>query len=234
MAVHAAELTDGDPRQLGGFRLEGRLHTTSLGVVYLGRAGSGELAGVAVLNSGAGADKGSRERFVEAVGAGETVLAARTHGSSPLWVAVPYEEGSPGAETFLERAGRGGRVSGRGPTVMPHWAGERTGMRWASGAGARDSAATSREGNWGLIGGVGVALLLLLLLVTLLYWWMLQFPQPEMPMVQPEMEVEPSPEEGSPPEQEGEEGAPAEPTPMPTPSSGEGEGEWEEQPEDNL
>ena len=233
MAVHAAELTDGDPRQLGGFRLEGRLHTTSLGVVYLGRAGSGELAGVAVLNSGAECRQGFSGAFCRGGRGRGTVLAARTHGSSPLWVAVPYEEGSP-VQRPLERAGREGRVSARGPTVMPHWAGERTGMRWASGTGARDSAATSREGNWGLIGGVGLVLLLLLFLVTLLYWWMLQFPQPEMPMVQPEMEVEPSPEEGSPPAQEGEEGAPAEPTPMPTPSSGEGEGEWEEQPEDNL
>src|SRR5699024_11267493 len=107
MAVHATELTDGDPRQLGGFRLEGRLHTTSLGVVYLGRAGSGELAGVAVLNSGAGADKGSRERFVEAVGAGETGLAARTHGSSSLWEAVSYEGGSPCAAYFFATTGRG-------------------------------------------------------------------------------------------------------------------------------
>src|SRR5699024_4101071 len=138
-----------------------------------------------------------RERFVEADGAGETVLTARTHGSSPLWVAVPYEEGSPGAETFLERAGRGGRVSGRGPTAMLHWAGERTGMRWASGAGAADSAASSWEGNLGLIGGVGVVLLLLFLLVTLLYWWMWAVPQLDMQMVQPEMEVETSPKEGS-------------------------------------
>lgn len=238
MAVRATELTEGDPRQLGGFRLEGRLRTTSLGVVYLGRDSSGEPAGVAVLNSGAGADKGSRERFAEAVGAGEEVLAARTRGRSTLWVAVPHREGAAGAETFLEQAGRGGRVSGRGPVVLPHWAGERAGVRWAPGSGARDSVATSREGNWWLIGGLGLVLLVLLLLVTLLYWWMLQFPPPEMPMVQPEMETEPSPGEGEPsPAEEGEEepSEPSEgPTQVPTPSPGEGEGEWGDQPEDNL
>lgn len=236
MNVRAMELTEGDPRQLGGFRLEGRLRTTSLGVVYLGRESSGEPVGVAVLNSGAGTDKGARERFVEAVRSGETVLAARTHGRSTLWVAVPYQEGSPGAETFLEQAGRGGRVGGRGPVVLPHWAGDRAGVRWAPGTGARDSVATSREGNWWLIGGVGLVLLLILLLVTLLYWWMLQFPPPEIPMVQPEVEVDPSPGEEQSPAEEGEEEAPgpSEPTPLPTPSPGEGEGEWEEQPEDNL
>ncbi|MFJ9553649.1 hypothetical protein ACIRPH_07525 [Nocardiopsis sp. NPDC101807] len=239
MAVPTMGLNEGDPRQLGGYRLLGRLRDSSLGVVYLGRNGAGDRVSVAVLDSGAGGDGPARSRFVEAVEESPDVVAARTHGRSPLWVAVPYDGSGRGAEDFLESAARSGRVSEHGPVVMPHWAGSRggTAVRWAPWASRGGSAVESGRGNWWLIGGLGLVLLLLLLLVSLLYWWMLQFPPPEMPG--PAQPSEAEQEEGG----EGSEGEEAQPTPgedggsgpaQPMPTPGEGDGEWGEQPEDNL
>lgn len=244
MAVPAHGLNEGDPRQLGGYRLVGRLGSSSLGTVFLGRDGSGDEVSLAVLNGGAGADAHSRKLFVDAISESDDVVAARTHGRSALlWVAVPFREEGPGAEDFLERAGRPGRAASQGPMVLPHWAGERvsSAVRWSPWAGRRDSSVTAAEGNWWLIGALGVVMLLILLLATLLYWWMLQFPSPEIPMVQPEFEPSETEQEGepSPDEQEEEEEEESgdstdEPTPVPAPTPEEGEGELGEEPEDNL
>ncbi|MFD6948677.1 hypothetical protein A6A08_24330 [Nocardiopsis sp. TSRI0078] len=236
MAVPTMGLNEGDPRQLGGYRLLGRLGDSSLGVVYLGRDGSGDQVSVAVLDSGAAGDGTARERFAEAVRASPDVVAARTHGRSALWVAVPHG-GSASAQDFLEAAARSGRVAARGPVVMPHWAGSRgaASVRWAPWSGRRDSAVAAGEGNWWLIGGLGLVLLLLLLLVSLLYWWMLQFSPPEMPGSAPPSEGQESPGgqpgEGSAPAEEDGEGSPSTPV---IPSPGEGEGEWGDSPQDNL
>lgn len=238
MAVPTMGLNEGDPRQLGGYRLLGRLRDSSLGVVYLGRDGSGEQVSVAVLDTGAGGDGSARTRFVDAVKGSDDVVAARTRGRAPLWVAVPYDGSGPGAGEFLEAAARAGRVGAHGPVVMPHWAGSRGGaaVRWAPWTSRGDGAVSSARGNWWLIGGLGLVLLLILLLVTLLYWWMLQFPPPEMPG--PAQPPEAEQEEGG--EGQGEQAEPTEgegggsgPT-QPIPSPGEGDGEWGDQPEDNL
>ncbi|WP_150245560.1 hypothetical protein [Nocardiopsis quinghaiensis] len=236
MAVPTMELNEADPRQLGGYRLLGRLRDSSLGVVYLGQDGAGDQVSVAVLDSGAAGDGTARERFAEAVRAGSDVVAARTHGRSALWVAVPHE-GPTSAQDFLEAAARSGRVAASGPTVMPHWAGSRgaSSVRWAPWSGRRDSAVAAGESNWWLIGGLGLVLLLLLLLVSLLYWWMLQFPPPEMPGSAPPPEPQESPGgqpgEGASPAEEDGEGSPSTPR---IPSPGEGQGEWGDSPQDNL
>ncbi|WP_026119113.1 hypothetical protein [Nocardiopsis ganjiahuensis] len=238
MTAPTRGLNDVDPRQLGGYRLLGRLHESRLGVVYLGRDAAGEKMSVAMLNDAAGIDEPTRARFARAVRDGSGVVSARTSGRSALWVAVPYEEGGAGADHFLEEAGRGGPVVRQGPVVMPHWAGERGGsaVRWAPWAGRRDSAVATGDANWWLIGGLGALLLLLLLLVFFLYAWMMQFPPPEMPTSgQPDFEQsEPAEEtEPSPSSEEGE-GEPASPVPT-VPNPGEDGGdEWGEQPEDNL
>ncbi|MGQ4267848.1 hypothetical protein [Nocardiopsis changdeensis] len=228
-------LNAGDPRQLGAYRLQGRVGESALGVVYLGRDREGAAVEVAVLNPGAVADPQARERFAEAVRAESGVLSARTQGRSVLWVAVPDGEG--GAARFLEQAGRPGRIAARGPVVMPHWAGSRSGpaVPWAPWAGRRDSAVEEGRGNWWLIGGLGAVLLLILALVVALYWFLLQFPPPEMPAPgQPVPGEGPSGESGEEsgpsPEEDGD-GDPSTPT-VPTP--GEGEEGWGENPEDNL
>lgn len=237
MAVPTMGLNEGDPRQLGGYRLLGRLRDSSLGVVYLGRDGSGEQVSVAVLESGAAGDASARDRFVESVRRSPHVVAARTHGRSALWVAVAHDASGAVAEDFLKVSARSGRAAARGPLVMPHWAGSRgpASVRWAPWAGRRDSAVAAGEGNWWLIGGLGLVLVLLLLLVALLYWWMLQFPPPEMPASPtqaPDAQESPEEQQGEEPEQgEGEPGSPSTPE---VPSPGEGEGEWGEAPEDNL
>ncbi|WP_026129000.1 hypothetical protein [Nocardiopsis prasina] len=238
MTAPTRGLHDVDPRQLGGYRLLGRLHESRLGVVYLGRDSAGERMSVAMLNDAAGIDEPTRERFARAVRDGEGVAAARTSGRSALWVAVPYEEGGAGAGRFLEEAGRGGPVVLRGPVVMPYWAGERGGsaVRWAPWAGRRDSPVARGEANWWLIGGLGALLLLLLLLVFALYLWMMQFPPPEMPSPsEPGAEQsKPAEEPGSAPSPEEGEGDPASPVPtLPAPGD-EGDGDWGEDPEDNL
>ncbi|ADH67382.1 MULTISPECIES: hypothetical protein [Nocardiopsis] len=239
MAVPTMGLNEGDPRQLGGYRLLGRVRDSSLGVVYLGRDGSGNQVSVAVLDSGAAGDGGARERFAEAVRRSPDVVAARTDGRSALWVALAHDGTGAAAEDFLKVAARSGRAAARGPVVMPHWAGSRgpVSVRWAPWAGRRDSAVAAGESNWWLIGGLGLVLVLILLLVSLLYWWMLQFPPPEMPSPAQPPEAQESPESPQGPgtlpgEGDGEDGG-AEPTPvMPTP--GEGGGEWGDDPEDNL
>jgi hypothetical protein len=230
-------LNEGDPRQLGRYRLEGRMGDSALGVVYVGRDSAGERVSIAVLEAGAGADDQAREQFTEAVRASGDVVAARTRGRGALWAAVPLGGDGSGAGPLLEHAARSGRVAARGPVVLPHWAGHRGGatVRWAPWAGRRDSAVAAGEGNWWLIGGLGAVLLLLLLLVTSLYLWMLRFPPPEIPVTQPEMEqTEPSEGEESPSPAEEGEGEPAEPTPVPSVGPSEGEDGWGDQPEDNL
>ncbi|MBB6120040.1 hypothetical protein [Nocardiopsis algeriensis] len=238
MAVPAVELSEADPRRLGGFRLEGRLRESALGVVYLGRDRSGKPVGIAVLNAGATADEQARRCFAEAVRSGPGVLAARTHGRSVLWVAVGGDDSGAAAQEFLERAGRSGRAAAGAPVVAPYWAGERTGpmVRWAPWAGRRDSAVAEGRGNWWLIGGLGLVLALLLLLVSALYWLMLQFPPPEQmpspgePPPQGE-QSEGTGEESEPAEGDGEGDTPSTPV---LPSPGEGDGEWQDEPEDNL
>lgn len=233
MTAPVMGLNAGDPRQLGAYRLRGRAGESALGVVYLGRDREGAPVEVAVLNPGAVADPQARERFAEAVRDEPGVLAARTQGRSVLWVAVP---GGQGAARFLERAGRPGRIAARGPVVMPHWAGPRSGpaVPWAPWSGRRDSAVEEGRGNWWLIGGLGAVLLLILGLVALLYWFMLQFPPPEMPAP-----GQPVPEEG-PSGRPGEEESPTEgedgqgPSTPVIPSPGEGGEGWSEDPQDNL
>ncbi|GHD29083.1 hypothetical protein [Nocardiopsis kunsanensis] len=224
MTGPTSDLQETDPTQLGGYRLHGRLQTSSLGVVYLGRDSTGAEVEVAVLNAGAGIDPGARQRFVDTVEEGADVLSARTRGRAPLWVAVERREEGPGAGDYLRRAGQGGPVVDSGPVVMPHWSGESVGaVRWPFWGGGRGSGAGAGPGNWWLVLALAVLLLVLLLSITLLFWWMLQFPPPEE-MGGADAESSPSPGEGQSQEPE---------TPSHSPTPGEGEG-WGDRPEDNL
>ncbi|MFI6576015.1 hypothetical protein ACIBFB_09445 [Nocardiopsis sp. NPDC050513] len=240
MGVPTKGLREGDPRQLGGFRLVGRTRESALGVVYLGRDASGAEASVVMLNSAAGGDHEARERFARAVHDRDDVLAARTRGRSALWVALPA--GADGAGEVLERTARGGPVAENGPVVQPYWAWERRGsvVRWAPWHGRRDSAVAPGEGSWWMAAALGLVLVLLLLLGAGVIWWMSRFPRPEIPAPGQPVEIEQEESEPAAEPTSGEEGS-EEPAPrpdeeqpdIPAPTP-EGEGELEGDPEDNL
>lgn len=236
MSVQAMGLREGDPSQLGGYRLLGRLSESRLGVVYLGRDGAGRRVSVAMLNDAGGVEESARRRFVQDVERGSDVVAARTRGRSALWVACPYEQGqgAGAAGAFLERAGQGGRLVRSGPSVLPYWAGEPgvSAVRWSGRGRGRDSAVARGEANWWLIGALGVLLALLLVLMFALYLWMLRFPPPEPPTMGQQEQSEEGEPGGEPSPGQGEEDAPSVPT-VPGPGP-EGEEGWEELPEDNL
>lgn len=148
-------LPDGDPTQVGPFRLTARLEESAAGVVYLAVDEGGRSVSLAVLTKGAAEDAAARDRFSAAVRAampsqgvpgvplsvwapaearrpeGEPrVVAAQPDGSAP-WVAVGYEPGRPGAGRFLDAvlftgSFRDRWVGGRrGPQFQPYWAGSR-------------------------------------------------------------------------------------------------------------
>ncbi|MFF2198806.1 serine/threonine protein kinase, partial [Streptomyces sp. NPDC058157] len=58
-------LQAGDPREVGGFRLVGRLGGGELGTVFLGRSRSGRLVAVRLLAPELAADPEFRRRFSE-------------------------------------------------------------------------------------------------------------------------------------------------------------------------
>ncbi|WP_198659211.1 hypothetical protein [Nocardiopsis sp. FIRDI 009] len=213
MEVPTPGLHEGDPRQLGGFRLVGRARTSSLGVVYLGRDASGDQVSVAVLNAGASGDPQARRRFARAVRERGDVLAARTRGRSVLWVAVPAETDGPGAEAVLEETARGGPAGDGGPVVQPYWAGERRGsvVPWTPWRARRDSAVGAGAASLWLAAALGVLLLVLMLGGTSLIGWISTFPRPEIPRPGQQVEIDPEGSEpaGEPtPAEEGEEEAP--------------------------
>ncbi|WP_206442867.1 serine/threonine-protein kinase [Candidatus Protofrankia californiensis] len=95
-----APLTDADPRNVGQYRLQGRLGTGGMGAVYLGFGTDGHPAAVKVVRPELAADPEFRERFRREVSA-----ARRVHGTfvaevrdadvdAPLpWMATDYVEG---------------------------------------------------------------------------------------------------------------------------------------------
>ncbi|MDT0394796.1 hypothetical protein RM705_08795 [Streptomyces sp. DSM 41636] len=83
-------LRPSDPSRIAGFRLLRRLGAGGMGVVYLGRTGSGRLAAVKVIQAGGAADEDFRARFAR-----ETELARRVDNP---WV-VPVLEADADART---------------------------------------------------------------------------------------------------------------------------------------
>ncbi len=95
-----APLTDTDPRNVGQYRLQGRLGTGGMGAVYLGFGTDGHPAAVKVVRPELAADPEFRERFRR-----EVSVARRVHGTfvaevrdadvdAPLpWMATDYVEG---------------------------------------------------------------------------------------------------------------------------------------------
>ncbi|MDA8368654.1 MAG: hypothetical protein M0026_02150 [Nocardiopsaceae bacterium] len=227
-------LEEGDPRQLGAYRLSERISAGAEGVVYLAHGADGRPVSIAMLSAGAAADPAARDRFAAAVakGAGVTdapaVLAANTTNPAASWVAVAHAEGEAGAEAFLAPVAVGAAERSAGtPAYAPHWAGRPAPMaaRWSwSGGGRGSGAAVAAPGS---SRPVIVALLVLLLLfaalLVLLYLWLSSLaPQAGQPVISPEpspsqTQQTPSPSAPSPAPSDGPSGE-SSPTPEPSPS----------------
>lgn len=171
----------GDPRILGAFRLDGRLHEADSGIVYLGQDSMGRQVSIAVLTRGAAADPAARDRFQAAVAGsrdggeeGAPVVAADVNGPTP-WAATAWDGRQAGAERFLRAVdivgpGLAGQQDVRGPQFQPHWAGanEPAVPPYSDpaypGYPAPPTSGGSRTGLWLALGGGGLALCLLLVL----------------------------------------------------------------------
>jgi serine/threonine protein kinase len=98
-------LTDGDPRQLGGYRLLFRLGAGGMGQVYLARSGGGRYVALKMIHPGLASAPGFRERFAREIrvsqavdGAGTVpVVGADAQASTP-WLASAYVPGPSLAE----------------------------------------------------------------------------------------------------------------------------------------
>ncbi|WP_405144732.1 serine/threonine-protein kinase [Sphaerisporangium sp. NBC_01403] len=96
----------GDPRQLGPFRLTGRIGEGGQGVVYLGESDAGESAAVKLLHVKFSGDLTARSRFARELKAAERVasfctarvIAADLDGDTP-YIASEYIEGPSLRET---------------------------------------------------------------------------------------------------------------------------------------
>ncbi|WP_189296095.1 protein kinase family protein [Streptomyces cinerochromogenes] len=95
----------GDPRQIGAFRLEGRLGQGGTGAVFLGRSRSGRAVAVKVIAPHLARDEGFRRRFTEelnvlgrASGTGLPETVSADPAADQPWVASLYVPGASLAE----------------------------------------------------------------------------------------------------------------------------------------
>ncbi|MFI0372073.1 PQQ-binding-like beta-propeller repeat protein [Actinomadura sp. 1N219] len=104
-----AQLEPDDPREIGGYRLLGRLGEGGMGQVFLGRSASGLLVAVKVIHARYADDKSFRARFRREVGTARAVSGAFTapvidadaDAPSP-WLVTTFLEGRPLNEAVAE------------------------------------------------------------------------------------------------------------------------------------
>ncbi|MFD4946841.1 serine/threonine-protein kinase [Streptomyces sp. NPDC058239] len=96
------ELQPADPRQVGRYRITGRLGAGGMGCVYLGHSPSGRLVAVKVVRTELAQDPGFRRRFAREVSAARRVTGFFTAAvvdadpdSSTPWLATAYVPGMP-------------------------------------------------------------------------------------------------------------------------------------------
>ncbi|MEO3810781.1 serine/threonine-protein kinase [Sphaerisporangium sp. B11E5] len=93
-------LRDPDPREIGGFRLEGRLGQGGMGVVFLGVSPAGQRVAVKVIREGLLDRQDIRQRFAGEVKALKAVYGSRIASlekadalAEPPWLAVEFVPG---------------------------------------------------------------------------------------------------------------------------------------------
>ena len=104
-------LRPGDPRQLGPYRLVGRIGRGGMGTVYLGEDGAGRRVAVKVINRELAGEGPFRDRFRREVTAARQVRRFCTApvmdaelDNDPLWVVTEYIEG-PSLESAVAERG---------------------------------------------------------------------------------------------------------------------------------
>ncbi|MDS1269148.1 hypothetical protein RIF23_02425 [Lipingzhangella sp. LS1_29] len=170
-------LADTDPRQLGAYRLRGRLETHPAGIVYTAIDAGGHSVHVAMLNPGAAADPAVRSRFTSAVTAAATeasvprILAASTRSTATAWAALPAHSPTMGIR-LLDTAAALDEVDEvtvpAGPTYTPHWTASDQAAaphRWDSRPAPGAPPATHRPHPGVVLGLVAMLLLLITVLV---------------------------------------------------------------------
>ncbi|MFJ8623650.1 serine/threonine-protein kinase [Kitasatospora sp. NPDC093550] len=109
-------LLENDPREIGGYLLEGRLGAGGMGVVYRARSVSGRQVAVKVIRPELAADTEFRARFRQEVAAARKVSGAFT---APV-LDADAEAPAPWLVTlFIAGPSLGERVSGQGPLTPP-------------------------------------------------------------------------------------------------------------------
>ncbi|MCX5206542.1 serine/threonine-protein kinase [Streptomyces sp. NBC_00237] len=108
-------LQEGDPREIGGYRLEGRLGAGGMGVVYLARSVSGRQVAVKVIRPELAEDPGFRERFRQEAAAARRVSGAFT---APVVDADPEAPAPWFATLFVPGLSLAQRVSVQGPLTV--------------------------------------------------------------------------------------------------------------------
>ncbi|NUS08514.1 MAG: serine/threonine protein kinase [Nonomuraea sp.] len=103
-------LLTGDPVEVGGFRIAGRLGEGGQGVVYLGETPDGRRVAVKLLGAGLGDDAGSRARFGQEIGYARRVKAfctaqvlASGESDGVPYVVSEYVDGPSLAQVITER-----------------------------------------------------------------------------------------------------------------------------------
>lgn len=118
-------LADGDPRQLGRFKVLGLLGEGGMSRVFLGCSPGGRVVAIKVIHAGLAADPGFRARFSHDVAAARAVsgfytapvVDADTAAPRP-WLAVAYVAGPSLLEAVAGGAvGAPARLGARGGTA---------------------------------------------------------------------------------------------------------------------
>ncbi|MFJ9456300.1 protein kinase [Kitasatospora sp. NPDC101447] len=109
-------LLENDPREIGGYLLEGRLGAGGMGVVYRARSVSGRQVAVKVIRPELAADAEFRARFRQEVTAARKVSGAFT---APVLDADADAPAPWLATLFIAGPSLGERVAGQGPLTPP-------------------------------------------------------------------------------------------------------------------